>query len=222
MDNSYNSEIDFWDNYIKTKGHIWPEGFKSRINPETPIIQSISNLISFFKENNIKILDVGSGPITNIGFKNIDKSKNTEITATDVLADKYNELLEKYNIIPPVKTTQCDSIELSKKFKLNDFNIVHASNCMDHMNNPLLALLNMISMLKHDGYIILIHNINEGKAMGYNGLHHWDMFLDNKENIIMRRYDGIEYNFTEILEIFCYKITVYIVDRSLKVTYRRK
>src|SRR5436305_2003603 len=62
------AEAQFWTDWVQTRGSHWPEDFQARFNPETPIRGYIADIISKLHCEQINILDVGSGPITNIGY----------------------------------------------------------------------------------------------------------------------------------------------------------
>jgi hypothetical protein len=59
-------------------------------------------LISDITNSSIKILDIGAGPITKVGYK-LD-NKEVELHPIDPLAKVYNRILDKRKIHPPVKT----------------------------------------------------------------------------------------------------------------------
>lgn len=65
-------------------------------------------------ESVVKILDVGAGPLTRIG--KIWPGHQLEITATDPLAESYEQLLNDIALVPLVKTQNCLGEELAEKF----------------------------------------------------------------------------------------------------------
>ncbi len=92
--NGIEYEINFWDNFIQTKGkdfNITEEKWKNYIAYEKPFTL---NDDLFLEETNF--LDVGSGPFSSCGTKT-EKTKLT-FTAVDPLAFIYEKLREKYSI----------------------------------------------------------------------------------------------------------------------------
>ena len=57
--------------------------------------------------DHVRILDVGSGPLTKLGKTH--PSKRLEITATDLLANDYDHLLAELGVLPPVRTVHADA-----------------------------------------------------------------------------------------------------------------
>jgi SAM-dependent methyltransferase len=142
------SELNYWDNWFRNQGGKWANDYKNRLNPDTPLRDYIISNISSVA-GRVKILDVGSGPITNIGFSAV--GKDIEITAVDPLADMYNELISKYNVMPPVKTQRGSGETLLETFEKESFDLVHTSNALDHSYDPLLAIKNMYELCKKGG-----------------------------------------------------------------------
>ena len=195
-ENGNPNEYNFWDNWFKTKGSLWKDDYSRRMNPNT----NFSSYLRQFIPDNlhvIKVLDVGSGPIINIGYKWNGKVIN--ITAVDPLAKLYHELYRKHNINSPVKTIYGKAEELSAQFGINKFDLVHAINSLDHAENPLLGIKEMIKCAKTNSWIVLNHNENEGAKEGYCGFHQWNFFVKDGKFIIQGR-NGEEWNVNEEIE----------------------
>ena len=63
----------------------------------------------------------------------------------------------------------------------DSFDIIWMQNALDHTVFPKTVLMNMVSILRKDGFIIIIGFENEGQFANYNGLHVHDLFLlENK------------------------------------------
>jgi len=168
------SEISFWDNWMKTKGCEWPDDYKKRINFESELQDKIKRLIDVSEGSEINILDVGAGPLSNLGC--CWEGKKLKITAVDPLADKYDALLEKHGIAPPVRTIRCDAEKLCGMFAKNSFDFVYAKNCIDHSYAPLTAIEQMLHVVRPGCCIYLQHALNEAQNEGYAGLHQWNFF----------------------------------------------
>lgn len=165
------SEIYYQENFIKTLD------VNLFCNPDSEIQDYIKNLINVTDGTTIKILDVGAGPVTMLGKK--WNGRKIEITAIDPLADRYNEILKKNNIHPPVITKVGYAEKLTEQFDENYFDIVHAINSLDHCFNPVKAIEEMLKVVRKNSYVVLYHSINEGKKHNYSGLHQWNFYEED-------------------------------------------
>jgi len=173
------SELDFWGEWYKTKGLFWPDDYLFRLDADTEIQENISvHLVT----GNERILDVGAGPLTVLGKK--WKGKALTITACDALADAYAVMNEIYNITPLIVTEKCRAERLCQKYNFSVFDLVHAQNCIDHFEDPLRAIIEMISTVKRGGKVIMRHEVNEGENEGYGGFHQWNFYADEGSFII--------------------------------------
>ena len=159
---------------MKSEGGKWPDNFRRRIDPKTKLQNNIKELVSAPEGSEVEVLDVGAGPLTNLGC--CWDGVNLHITAVDPLADEYDKLLKKHKIEPPVRTIRCDAEKLSSKFAVNSFDLVYAKNCIDHSYDPVTAIEQMLSVVRTGGCIYLQHNLNEAENEGYVGLHQWNFF----------------------------------------------
>ncbi|HUF80441.1 MAG TPA: methyltransferase domain-containing protein [Burkholderiales bacterium] len=119
------------------------------------------------------MLEVGSGPIPSLGISH--PTRRVEVIATDVLAKQYDRLLKWRGITPPVRAVYADMERLSSHFGSGVFDLVYASNCVDHTENALLAILEMVAVLRPGGHVIMDHMVDEGAQQDYAGLHRWNM-----------------------------------------------
>src|SRR5688572_27191185 len=97
-----NSELKFWYTFFGTKG-LGSEGFERRLDRDSVLQDAtvISKLDLLPPQDKpLRILDVGAGPVTNLG--RIYKGRRLSIVAVDCLADRYNEILEMFDIQPEV------------------------------------------------------------------------------------------------------------------------
>jgi SAM-dependent methyltransferase len=185
-------EIDFWDSYLSTGGLQWSADYLGRLNPELPLQVRPSELLPEKKE--ISILDVGAGPFTFLG--KINEGKKIDITAVDPLADEYDFLLAKYNIIPLVRTRRVAAEDLTSFYQDFSFDLVFARNCIDHSYNPEKAILQMIRIVRNESFVLLEHRENEAKNENYSGLHQWNFSVSSSGDfLISSKYTLV--NFTQ-------------------------
>lgn len=171
----FSDELDFWNSWMKTKGLQWPTGFPIRFDPELQLQDYVTELIDVPYNSEVKILDVGAGPVTILG-KNWEGRK-INITAVDPLAKEYNKLLKKYNLESIVETTFARAEELTMIFAENHFDLVHASNSIDHSYDPFLSIQEMLKVVKPNSFVVLSHGVNEGENSNYDGLHQWNFYM---------------------------------------------
>jgi SAM-dependent methyltransferase len=211
------SEIRFWDKCVRTNGLIWPEEYKLRIDPGLPLQEEIILLLP--NKDEIAILDVGAGPLTYIG-KVYDKAK-INIIAVDPLADEYDKILNKYGVIPAVRTIKLDAEKLTSKFPNDQFDFVFARNCIDHSYSPEQSVLEMIKVVKRNHYVYLKHKPNEAIKEDWQGLHQWNLSSDNGDFIISSK--ELKINFSDKYKSLCeIKCEYSSQEDMINVTIRKK
>ena len=236
-------ELSFWENWFKTKGDRWPEDFEHRLNKnlvldawiETHftgkshikildvIIKMLDALKAYFLgKSHIKILDVGAGPLTVLGKIPQNKNKFLEIIPIDPLAEEYEKIMQKYDIQPVIKTKKGSVERLTEIFKKNEFDIVFMQNALDHSCDPLKGLMEMLTVCKKRGYIILIHSLREGLKEHYQGFHKWNLDIKDNDFIIWNE-KGHCINVSQLLKDDC-EINIKSNNKtdSLVVTLQKK
>jgi SAM-dependent methyltransferase len=192
------SEVRYWDSYIKTKGLQRPDLFELKFDPDLPLQERPAALLP--NQDEINILDVGAGPLTYLGRKLPGKRLN--IIAVDPLADEYDRIMDKYSVKPLIQTEKLAGEELTKRFGVNSFDLVFARNSIDHSYDPEKAILQMISVVKPAGYVLLEHIPNVAKDNHYKGLHQWNFSLSaDGDFIINSKFENI--NFTKKFADIC-------------------
>lgn len=178
-------EVRFWDDYVRTRGLDWPDEFRMRIDPDSPLTEA-EILKRLPRTDPVRILDVGAGPMTALG-KRID-GRGVAITAVDPLAEEYAAILGRYGVTPPVPTQPCEGERLSSCFDSNSFDVAYARNALDHTHDPRLVILEMLKVVKPGGHVILRHRPNEAAGASYAGLHQWNFDLRGHQFWIWNEY----------------------------------
>lgn len=178
-------EMAFWDQWLRTRGKPWPLDYQFRCDPHTTLQHEIVNLIEAPQGASVQILDVGAGPLTYLG--KCWPGRTVQICAIDPLAEKYDQLLQKYAIQPVVRTQTGWAERLLEQFPPNHFDLVHARNCIDHSHDPCLAIEQMVAVVKPGGVVYMHHIINEGKLQHYHGLHQWNLYDQMGELYVSNR-----------------------------------
>ena len=178
-------EIQFWRDWFVTGGLQWRQDFDERFDPNQPIQKHLASYIDRLETDRVHILDVGSGPLTKLG--KIHPSKQIMITATDLLAQEYDRLLEDLEMEPPIRTIYADAENLAEQFGRDTYDIVHGQNCIDHTADPLRSIKQMLAVSKPQGFVVLFHAENEGKREQYHQLHQWDFTCEDGFFVIRDR-----------------------------------
>ena len=155
-------ELHFWDQWLATQGLQWPDDFQSRLDPHREIEPW---LLCEVDNGPVRVLDVGSGPLTCLGFYH--RGRRVELTACDPLAPFYAELIAKHGVSCPVPTQLGFAEDLSAFFSLDEFDVVHCRNALDHSFEPVRGIEEMLLVLKPGGQIVLSHVINEAEHGQY-------------------------------------------------------
>jgi SAM-dependent methyltransferase len=179
------SEVSFWREWLATKGFAWPEDYEPRLNPEQPLQDRVIRHLSAPPGATVSILDVGAGPLTKLGKR--WEGRTILITAVDPLADQYKQLLAAAGIKAPVETEPGEVERLTERFPTNHFDLVNMENALDHSYDPLLGLEQMLEVVKPGGYVLLLHDVNEGHRTGYSGFHQWNFCADDDHFVVWNR-----------------------------------
>lgn len=177
-------ELKFWNAWFRTEGLDWPEDYKRRMDKESYLLPEMEELITLLKGKRIKILDVGSGPITRIGYRS-NQDYQIQIKACDPLGKAYKELITRYKVSSPVPVETVKGEDLSDHYGKANFDISCSYNALDHSENPLAIILEMVKVTKPEGYVLLTHSENEARKEFYSGLHRWNFSLDPDNNLVL-------------------------------------
>lgn len=176
-------EVEFWTRWANTKGAEWPEDFRKRVEGKTEF--QLASYLERFEPKKAVVLDVGAGPISFIGP--IWPGVELTIKAVDPLAREYDRILEAENIVPPIRTEQCAVEELANVFGSNIFDLVHCCNALDHSRDPFLGIAQMLSVVKMDHPVVLVHQNDEAETEGYTGFHQWNFRIEGSNFVIWRQ-----------------------------------
>jgi len=178
-------EVAFWDEWLRTGGGMWPEDFRSRLDPRQRLPELIENALlnrGVAAGSPIRILDLGSGPLTSVGA--VSDHYQVEVVPVDPLADHYRSLLAKHRIDAPVLPQQGEAERLDCLFQAQSFDVVWARNSLDHAYDPLMCIYQAYRVLKSGGTMIVMFHPNEADHGNYQGLHNWNFDIRNDAFVI--------------------------------------
>ncbi|HWN95605.1 MAG TPA: class I SAM-dependent methyltransferase, partial [Methylomirabilota bacterium] len=179
----HGDELSFWENALRDSGRNWyPGEFEERTNAQLEVQSFIRELVPAEPGAVVRLLDVGAGPLTRLGKKWEDRF--VEILAVDPLAKEYDAILNKLEIVPPVRTTFALAEDLESAFPPDSFDLAYASNALDHCRDPLQAIRQMVRVVKPGSHVYLWHFANVGVAECYTGLHQWNFEIKQGDFVI--------------------------------------
>lgn len=178
------NEVEFWRQVISGEGpnaHFHAE-LRERMRPDVEVLAYLRKHLP--AEGTPRILDVASGPVTNVGW--MDGGRRVEVTAVDALADEFNALLDRHGLTPPVRTRRGDGETLDRMFPADHFDVVHIRNGLDHCYDPLRVLENALKVTRPGGAVFVVGYLNEAEHEAYVGLHQWNVDVRDGDIVIWR------------------------------------
>ena len=169
----WSDEIAFCDHWLRTRGFNWPEDYRRKTDPRARIQiphrflpPEATRLRRFLARRRLRIsiLDVGSGPLSLVGARL--PGVEVELVPVDPLAAEYNELLDLHGVSPPVRTRPCPAERVADVLGEARFDLVYCQNALDHTEDPLGGLEQMLRAVKPGRWVLLKHVIDEGETRG--------------------------------------------------------
>lgn len=176
-------ELEFWYLTIATDGGDWRDSYQDRLSNGRQF--QFFYHINQFKEQHIRVLDVGAGALTALG--NVLPGKDLELIPTDALAPAFNAILADCGIHPATPVQHCDAERLLETFGSESFHFVNASNCIDHCYDPISAINNMVAVAKHGGVVLMGHHENVAVQENYTGLHQWNLSVQGGRFVVWNK-----------------------------------
>ncbi len=169
------TELRFWDRWMRTGGLQWPEEFAGRMAGKRELSGPLGEAVALQPHNPVRVLDVGSGPITSVAPNH--PTKKLVLVPTDALARGYDLLFLRHRLTPPVRTRPVPAERIAAEFGATPFHIVHARNTLDHMTDPWEVIRQMVAVCAPGGLVWLDHEENEGEHANYGGMHGWNFCI---------------------------------------------
>lgn len=162
-------ELKFWKGFVQTTRFL--DGWVANI--KTPELQQ--SVYDFIKGKDAKILDVGSGVVSIL-----NGTPCYALNSVDLLGNLYPFIFdyEKHGVKQPVAVA---GEYILDKVQADFYDIVHMSNAIDHSVDPELVFSNLVACCKPGGYIILQGFEDEGDFEQFEGMHQWNIHIDEDE-----------------------------------------
>lgn len=144
------------------------------------------------------VIDVGCGPLPKFGNKLNCGRVNYQ--PVDPLAHQYEKILKESDVKLPVtpKFAMAEFLTLFYKENSADYIIIH--NALDHTYDIMRALVEMLRVVKLDGYVLMYHMDSEGIFENYSGMHQWNITENHGDLYFFNKEYGI--NVTEAISEF--------------------
>jgi SAM-dependent methyltransferase len=193
-------EVEFWEEYIRTRGGAFPDDYRERLDPASAITDElVLDAVARSSSNPIRILDVGAGPLTAIGKRDArDPERKIEVVAIDPLAREYQRILDKFGLTAPVRTMPCRGEDVAAQFGPDTFDIAYARNAVDHAADAMRIIEGMVEVVRPGGTVVLRHYRREAEEMGYEQLHQWNCDVDEGRLVLWGKRD--RYDVTQRLQ----------------------
>lgn len=193
-------ELDFWKKWVGNEGGEWPDEFNERIDPRFKLQSYITKHLDA-DASQARILDVGAGPLTILG--KVWPGHEIKLTAVDALGKQYASMLARKGLEAPVPTETCNTEELTDRFSLDEFDLVHVRNALDHGFDPMLGIAQMLSVVRKGGFVAMYHFANEAETARYGGFHQWNFKVQDRDLVIWNRQENqkVGPRFRDVAEI---------------------
>ncbi|MEA1923665.1 MAG: methyltransferase domain-containing protein [Pseudomonadota bacterium] len=175
-------ELKFWEKLASGRSGKWNKEYTRRLDPDSEVSGHHRQILDHHYSSGMKILDVGSGPLSGIGH--CYNGNRLSIYACDPNAEEYNLQLDKHGITPPVQTMYARGENLSGDIK-GKYDWINCDNALDHTSNPNKVITEMQKVLRPGGIISLLHVIDEGLKEGYRGYHKWNIRPDGTNAFVI-------------------------------------
>lgn len=208
-------EINFWGEWMRSKGGQWASDFTSRLDPDKPVDPALFEGMDTSGPQ--KVLDVGAGPATFFGYKL--NGRPIELSACDPLAPQYAKMAEENGVTWPVATVSGFAEDLSAFYPRGTFDMVVCRNALDHSFDPVRGIEEMLLVLKAGGRVNLIHYTNEAEEGDYVGFHQWNFDVVDGRPIVWNKTHHVD-----LIERFgnCADVTCSKQERWVRFRFDKK
>mmetsp|Transcript_16914 Transcript_16914/g.48114 ORF Transcript_16914/g.48114 Transcript_16914/m.48114 type:complete len:382 (+) Transcript_16914:103-1248(+) len=213
---SVKTEWGQWKQWLEAAPTKFKEDYAFRLNTNStlkPFIQK--ELIRAMDEgqSHFTLLDVGAGPLTNVGFVMPEPPGATlEVIAVDRLAKLFDHIMPQTNTLPVKRTQQVLAEELTKAFPNNMFDLVFSNSALDRMRDPLAALREMLAVVKpgHIVYAGVTTNLAERERTDL-----WNFNVQDGRLVLWRK--GVKVDVENELQAFVHSVETNIASTDAGV-----
>jgi SAM-dependent methyltransferase len=176
-------ELQYWQGQFHAYKQSGDAYVDRLLNPQTPLDPRLERLIADTLPAagaTARILDVGCGPLSVLGKR---ASFPIELVGVDPLADDYKALLARAGLEPPHRSVAGMGETLDELFEPESFDFIYSRNALDHCENPMRVISNMMRLARAGAKILILVNQNEAENAAYSGFHRWN--FDKLSNFVV-------------------------------------
>lgn len=195
-------QLNYWESWFENEGGVYSISYLTRIHPERRqeafpafVEPFLADLANEFPGRTLRILDVGSGPISPLIWGH--EVGRFHLTCIDALGDEYRELFTRYQIAQPLPIAPVFGEDMACE---GEYHVVFSKNALDHCLEPATVFGNMVRATEVGGYVIIWSYVNEGSAMQWSGGHQHNLDLVN-DHLLLTNKQGERRNLTESLPL---------------------
>lgn len=199
---NFASEVDFWiEEVAKDKGVYHDSYIQSLKNRDFGgIFETCDEIVKTLKTGSV-VMDIGCGLMTKYGNR-LSDGQEIKLFPVDPLAYFYNKINEKYAGME-YKASQFGLFEFIANYIEKDYcDLILINNALDHCIDPYKSLIECLYILKKRGKMRLSHRRAEAHNAIYDGLHKWNIDLDDNNNFVIWNQENA-INITERLKSIC-------------------
>ena len=142
----------------------------------------------------VDTLDIGCGPISVLRWGVLQGLLH--VTGVDPLLDMYRIILERHGLsgLPAVACHRELNIyaeELTSVLPPETFDIIHTRNAIDHVEDPIAVVGQAGACLRSGGILVLDFHTREGSRQGWEQLHQFDLYVDEKKQLVCQTQRGM-------------------------------
>jgi SAM-dependent methyltransferase len=209
MRKGFEHEMEFWKDFVKTDRFRdnWQSDTR---NPE--LSQHVVNILQAetgIAGHQLKIADIGSGAASILRG-----AVPASIQCADPLGWYYSEIG-----CPGVLSASGEDLPRDV-FKTGSYDVAHISNAIDHSENPMCVLAELIRITRPGGLVIVQGFENEAYFENYAGLHQYNFGVD-KERLICNGGD-ISFTYTQKAGVLISRVDTLVTGRRWFIFAFRK
>lgn len=173
-------ELEWWERFLLNRVYEQHAGWEHILDEHWEFPEHWAFWMRCLTDRkDLRGLDVGCGPLLRIGDE-LPDGRRVHWQGVDPLALEYNELRARAGLPSRGLMLPIDGARLTDAWPSRMFDVVVASNSLDHSEEPLAVLQQMAEVTRADGLIVISGFVNEGTHAGGVGLHRWDMGIDER------------------------------------------
>jgi hypothetical protein len=168
----------YWSQWVASRGLDRPEDFQERLQVREigdKFKELVNPAVADASWHYVRILDAAAGPMTILG--STWAGKMLDLRACDALAPRFDRMLRRHGVVPPVRTVFAELEHLSAVFGSDAFDLVVIREAIDRTMDPVAAVKDALEVTRPNGTVWLGGKVHRGLAYQYEGARAWNVDL---------------------------------------------